>query len=155
MGALAHQLDQVVVAQHRAVQDQRAGDIGLVLGELQHQLARRVGQRAQSLGEAGAHFALHVVDEAVDDAEHQPPLLVAQPRFGVEEEIGRGVKQTVVLGLGAASRLFQQGERLVSDRIGHRRMARGIRIAHSQGETEWAAVTSRIDRKHAIVPLAC
>jgi hypothetical protein len=70
-GAVADDLDQIGVAQHRAVAKDALGDADLVIGKLDHQLSRGALHLTQAFGQILADFAFDLADQTAKDIGHQ------------------------------------------------------------------------------------
>ena len=87
LGAVPDDADQFRVAQHRALPEDRLGDLDLVVGQLDDEFVRRVGGAGQALGEVAPHHHLAVVDELAQDVGHERALALAQHLVAIVEQI--------------------------------------------------------------------
>ena len=84
--AVVNELDQLLVLQDGAAQQDGMGDFDVVVGQGAHQVARRRGLIRQALGQRAPHLDLDVVDELTKDVAHQRALaIVERPAVGAEQ----------------------------------------------------------------------
>ena len=83
------QFDQFALLQPWRLRQHRAGhgDV-VVVGELAHQLARRVGDRRQRVRHFGARLGLDLDDQAAQHVVEQADMVFGEVRRAVDEQIG-------------------------------------------------------------------
>ena len=69
------------------------GDLDLIVGELDDELARGRRQHREALGQGAPHRHFHVMDELMEDVAHQRALAIGKDRLVVAEEVAHGIHQ--------------------------------------------------------------
>ncbi len=132
-------LDEVGVVQDPAPGEDGMGDLDLVVGEREHQVAGRVRLVGEALGELLAHRHLDVVDELAEDVRHERALGVGQDVVAAEEEVAHHGGQLRAAGDGLLARELEEGVDLGAGavarlpRLGRPTLA-GARVARKFGQ---------------------
>jgi hypothetical protein len=85
--AVVDDLDQLVVVQDLAVEEDRMRDLDPIVGEQYDEIGRRRTLARQTVGEGLTDLDLDIVDELSENFRHERALAVAQCLPTVEEEI--------------------------------------------------------------------
>ncbi len=114
----AGQLDQLVLAEHRAAQH-RLGHHEGIPGETVHQLGRRGVAGGQARGKLGADRLLHLVGQVAHHVVEQADLGGVEPRVGLgQEQVGDLAQQ---FAPAVAGGLAGEGDQVVELAVGHGR----------------------------------
>ena len=88
LGAVLDDLNEVDIAQHAALAQDRLGHRDFVVGQGHDKFVRCVVALGEALGEAAADGHFDVVDEFLKDVGHQRRFALTQASLGRQEEIG-------------------------------------------------------------------
>ena len=94
-GLVGDDFDQVVVAQHIGEFEQRLRHLDLVIGELDHHVARRAVQRSQKLGHMDPRFGLDQFGQLAQHLVVLRDLLVIAAIRHVGVELGHVAEQLI------------------------------------------------------------
>ena len=87
--------NQVSVLQHHTFHKNRIGDIDLVIGQTDDQIARHIGTICQTLREAAPHPQFHALQKLVQNIERELGFPLAQRRVIIEVYIHNRLGQRI------------------------------------------------------------
>jgi hypothetical protein len=85
LGAMAHQFDQVGVVENHAVDQQRMGDLDLIIRQDQDEFLGRVVALGEPRGDVLTHRYLNLVDELAQNVAHERAFALAQAILLLQE----------------------------------------------------------------------